>query len=416
MAMKLIVRTSGSAAKTISEHVLTKAVTTLGRNQGNDVVLTEAKRGVSSHHARIEREGKEYFVVDLDSKNGTHLNHKRIAPNKRVELKAGDHVSIDIFEIEVQASIEPLESTLDRLDPGREAAKLAGELLKLHARLSKEPLKARQEALRETLRAAASNWSPEDARTILGQLRSRFDEAGTLPRVGSLSASFRKKDTAIQKQEALYRAGYKAMVEISKHFLGDAAFESAEEVERFGRLLEQALAATVRWLSKSLQGRKEFETQFGADMTLLMGREQNPLKSISADAKEIGRFLLEWRGTRDLARSEAALEEAFKDLTLHQLGLLSGVQGCLRAVLERLDPKAIEKTAQEAAKGWGEKLVSKFLLEKLAWQKYVLSHGEMFQENSKLFSELIYPSIRKGYLATHADAERHKDEAGPGAE
>lgn len=414
--MKLIVRMSGGAGKVISEHALTKEITTLGRNQGNDVVLVEAKRGVSSHHARIEQEGRSYFVVDLDSKNGTHLNHRRIAPNQRVELKAGDFVSIDIFEIELRAPIESLELTLDRIDPGREAAKLSEELVKLHARLSREPPGARHAALRDALRAAASGWPPEDARTILGQLRSRFDEAGSLPRQGSLPEDLKKKDTDIQRQEALYRAGYSAMAEISKHFLGDAVFESAEEVERFGRLIEQALDATVRWLSKSLQGRKEFETQFGADMTLLMGREVNPLKSISADAKEIGRFLLEWRGTRNLAQSATALEEAFKDLTLHQLGLLSGVQGCLRALLERLDPKTIEKAAQEAATGWGDKLVSKFLLEKLAWQKYVLSHGEMFQENSKLFSELIYPSIRKGYLATHAEAEMHKDKAGPNAE
>ncbi len=39
---------------------------------------------------------------------------------------------------------------------------------------------------------------------------------------------------------------------------------------------------------------------------------------------------------------------------------------------------------------------------KRAWEIYVVKHREMFEENSKLFNEVIYPSIRKGYLASHA--------------
>ena len=33
---------------------------------------------------------------------------------------------------------------------------------------------------------------------------------------------------------------------------------------------------------------------------------------------------------------------------------------------------------------------------------------EIFAENSKLFNELIYPNVRKGYLALHDNQEKEK--------
>jgi len=39
--------------------------------------------------------------------------------------------------------------------------------------------------------------------------------------------------------------------------------------------------------------------------------------------------------------------------------------------------------------------------EKRAWKRYSEVFHEIFAENSKMFNELIYPNVRKGYLALH---------------
>lgn len=73
------------------EHLLFGEVTTLGREQSNDIVVQS--RGVSRYHARITRTGSTFAVEDLGSSNGTWLNDKRI--EGKAMLRDGDHVRFD---------------------------------------------------------------------------------------------------------------------------------------------------------------------------------------------------------------------------------------------------------------------------------------------------------------------------------
>jgi len=57
-------------------YLLTKAVTSIGRVGGNDIILPET--GVSRQHARLERSGTRCILVDLGSLNGTYVNNERI--------------------------------------------------------------------------------------------------------------------------------------------------------------------------------------------------------------------------------------------------------------------------------------------------------------------------------------------------
>ncbi len=51
-------------------------VTTIGRWEGNDIVVDD--RWVSRTHAQIRREGERYILEDRGSKNGTFVNGRRI--------------------------------------------------------------------------------------------------------------------------------------------------------------------------------------------------------------------------------------------------------------------------------------------------------------------------------------------------
>jgi pSer/pThr/pTyr-binding forkhead associated (FHA) protein len=62
---------------------------TLGRSPDNDLILRDP--ATSGHHARFERRGTQFFVVDMGSTNGTLVNGE---PVQERELKHGDRVTV----------------------------------------------------------------------------------------------------------------------------------------------------------------------------------------------------------------------------------------------------------------------------------------------------------------------------------
>jgi predicted component of type VI protein secretion system len=397
MSIKIVVSMSGSN-EPMSEHSFDKEAITIGRTLGNEIVLPDVERKVSSKHAKIENKGGTLHILDLGSTNGSFLNGKKIDANHPVLLKNGDRIGIGSFQLLIHATPDHVESTTRHVDPTKAAEKIAEALSQVYAKHVSSDPEVRRAALREAIRDRLRIAGPDNGRTVLTLVRNRFQSGGA-------AKSDPAQDLELRRQEELYRSGYQVMSHLSSHFLGDSNFESAEQVERFGRLIEQALEVTLEWVANCLKGRREFENQFSADLTMVFSKEGNPLKSASG-AQDMARYILDWRSARELAQSKAPLENAFKDLTMHQLGLLAGVQDCMKALLVKLDPKQIEATATAQSGGLFKNKFQK------TWELYAQSHKEMFEENSKLFNELIYPNLRKGYLESHKEGEKNPPTAG----
>lgn len=68
---------------------LSKPETTIGRIAANDIVIPDPN--VSRHHTQIENRDGDFYVVDLDSTNGTYLNGRRVT---RALLKNGAQIAI----------------------------------------------------------------------------------------------------------------------------------------------------------------------------------------------------------------------------------------------------------------------------------------------------------------------------------
>ena len=63
----------------------------IGKNKGLvDACLNEP--GVSRLHAKLEREGTEYFITDLNSTNGTQINGSLLEANERKQIQIGDEL------------------------------------------------------------------------------------------------------------------------------------------------------------------------------------------------------------------------------------------------------------------------------------------------------------------------------------
>lgn len=84
---KLHIRRSGNDDH--EEFVLGKESITLGRLPSNDILFED--RAISGHHAKIITVQGKSYIVDLQSKNGTYVNNKRIT---RCRLRNGDVVTL----------------------------------------------------------------------------------------------------------------------------------------------------------------------------------------------------------------------------------------------------------------------------------------------------------------------------------
>ena len=76
-------------AAVLKEIPLLKAILTVGRTPGNDVVIDNP--AVSGQHAKILVEQDQVMVEDLSSLNGTFVNNQRI---RKSPLKDGDEILV----------------------------------------------------------------------------------------------------------------------------------------------------------------------------------------------------------------------------------------------------------------------------------------------------------------------------------
>ena len=72
-------------------HILQKDVTSIGRDRDNDIVLDSDS--VSRRHAKLEHREGYFYVIDLDSTNGTVVNDEP-EPVNVCQLRRGDQIKI----------------------------------------------------------------------------------------------------------------------------------------------------------------------------------------------------------------------------------------------------------------------------------------------------------------------------------
>ena len=81
-------------------HEVTKSRVVLGRGRDCDIPLSDPN--VSRRHAELRQEGTAYWIVDLDSTNGTEVNGEQAT---RAKLEDGDRILIGSTELVFERSV-----------------------------------------------------------------------------------------------------------------------------------------------------------------------------------------------------------------------------------------------------------------------------------------------------------------------
>ena len=137
--------------RVIKEYAV-EAEVTIGRLPDNTVVIDNP--AVSSHHARLFREGDQLVVEDLRSKNGTYLNDEHVV---RAALKSGDVLQIGKHRIEYAETNDVVVGTAVAAPPPT-----IGPTAYLDTRQHRAMLAKLREARAARERAAAANDKSSD--------------------------------------------------------------------------------------------------------------------------------------------------------------------------------------------------------------------------------------------------------------
>jgi len=102
MGLTLHMQGSGVMPNGMASMPVLNGALTIGRAEGNDIILPDPDRTISSRHCVIEERGNDYVVLDI-STNGTFLNYmpQPLGPTPS-PLNHGDTIAIGGYEFRIE--------------------------------------------------------------------------------------------------------------------------------------------------------------------------------------------------------------------------------------------------------------------------------------------------------------------------
>ena len=319
---------------------------TIGRSDDNHFVLADPKHHVSRLQASVVSDGDRHQITNLSQANPTMLNGVELDCDKPVRLRVDDEIRIGTYTLRVQH----VDATTPEAQPLRPA----------RARASAGPggSAAEQQATPVTSWATSGTGeTPADAHALL--------------------------------QAFLSGAG------IASVTLSSGA--TPELMYMIGEVLATAVDGTVDLLNM----RALIKREANADVTMVVVRNNNPLKFLPDGAAVLTQMLRK-RMPGFMAPAEA-MRDAYDDLHAHQLGLLAGMRSRMQEQHRELDPARVEAMPDRPTR--------------LDWLIPANRKARLWDRYHALHSALVIPiegQIAAGpvFLAAYERAsEQYKDEA-----
>ena len=161
-----------------------------------------------------------------------------------------------------------------------------------------------------------------------------------------------------------------------------------ELARQLGELLSEATRGTLDLLVARALTKREVR----AEVTMIVAKENNPLKFSPNPAVAL-QHLLAPQGQGFLAPT-AALRDAYDDLRAHQFGFMAGMRGALAGVLARFEPTRLE--ARLADKSLLDSVLPANRKAKL-WDQFQALYGDISREAEDDFHSLFGREFLRAY-------------------
>lgn len=337
---------------------------TIGRNVENFLALPDPKHFVSRTQANIWSTGGQHFINNLSLANPVSINGKEIVAETAVEFHAGDQIQVGLYVLRAEAvdSAESAESTSSPVAvdavvqveavPDVQKDEVSNEVSnevksdEIKTNFQAEVLPASQPAVRLQ---AGKDSSPAQPPQFLLRPEATTPQAGAAVQtetvvtdVQPLQASATKPDVA---KPASGAAGATANAnELIQAFLQGAGLQqlnlssglTVELMETLGKFM----ATSVQGAMEELSQRALLKREVKAEVTMVVLRENNPLKFFP-DSKTVLTQMLRKKMPGFMAPAEA-MEDAFFDIRTHQMGVAAGTRAITDAILKTLQPSHVE--------------------------------------------------------------------------
>ena len=346
----------------------------IGRIEGNDWVLPDPEKLVSSRHCNIRFFRDGYYLEDV-STNGTGYNapHSVLTRGQLQPLNDGDRLFVGDFEILVQlvADAPPALPAAADISATAQMAALpppsgGGVLEDLLAAPMQPPAPAhlpaapayaapmptpRTTPLVAPTPSAALPAAP--APLAAGVLPESWDLTGfnlappapaPAARPMPAPAAAAMPAPSMPTAPSAYAAAPAPAV---AQLLASLGLQPQQVPPDTLAQLGQILRVVVQGLMEVLQARKQVKDNFRMAMTIIRPVENNPLK-FAVTPEDAVYTLFVKRNPGYLGPVEA-FKEAFDDLSFHQLATLAGMRAAFFATLQRFDPEALEAQWEKAA-------------------------------------------------------------------
>jgi FHA domain-containing protein len=158
------------------------------------------------------------------------------------------------------------------------------------------------------------------------------------------------------------------------------------------RLIGQLVHESAKGTVELLVARAALKREVRAEATMIVARENNPLK-FSPTAEAALKHLLA-PPTRGFMAAAPAMRDAYDDLRAHQFGFIAGMRAALEGVLERFDPAVLEA-----------RLTQRSVLESLLpgsrkarmWEVFIEHYEQISNDASDDFHTLFGKAFLKAY-------------------
>lgn len=166
-----------------------------------------------------------------------------------------------------------------------------------------------------------------------------------------------------------------------------------ELMKLIGQLLHESTQGTV----ELLVARAALKREIRAEVTMIVARENNPLKF--SPSVEVALSHLLSPPARGFMPAGPAMRDAYDDLRAHQFGFVAGMRAALEGVLKRFNPEQLEG-----------KLTQKSVINSLLpatrkaklWELFQDLYGQISEEAAEDFHELFGKEFLRAYEA-HID-------------